>query len=68
MKFITITLLTTIAFGICFFIGTCFTIGMCLLVNAILGTGVHYIDLIQSGLVLTIGFAIGCAIFFRKMN
>lgn len=65
MKLITLTLVTSLVFAVCFFIGTSLTIGTCLLVNAMLGAGSHYQDLIQSGLVLTIGFVAGCAIFSK---
>jgi len=65
MKFISLTLITSTIFAVCFFIGTSLTIGTCLLVNAMLGASSHYQDLIQSGLVLTIGFIAGCVIFSK---
>lgn len=65
MKLITLTLVTSLVFAVCFFIGTSLTIGTCLLVNAMLGASSHYQDLVQSGLVLTIGFVAGCAIFSK---
>jgi len=68
MKFISLTLITSTIFAVCFFIGTSLTIGTCLLVNAMLGASSHYQDLIQSGLVLTIGFIAGCVIFSKVIK
>lgn len=65
MKLVTLTLITSTIFAICFFIGTSLTIGTCLLVNAMIGASSHYQDLVQSGLVLTIGFVAGCVIFSK---
>lgn len=65
MKFVTLTLITSLIFALCFFIGTSLTIGTCLLVNAMIGASSHYQDLVQSGLVLTIGFVAGCVIFSK---
>lgn len=65
MKLISLTLITSFIFAVCFFIGTSLTIGICLLVNAMIGASSHYQDLIQSGLVLTIGFVAGCVIFSK---
>lgn len=68
MKLISLTLITSFIFAICFFIGTSLTIGTCLLVTNMIGTSSHYQDLIQSGLVLTIGFVAGCAIFSKVIK
>lgn len=65
MKFISLTLITSTIFAVCFFVGTSLTIGTCLLVNAMIGASSHYQDLVQSGLVLTIGFVAGCVIFSK---
>lgn len=68
MKFVTLTLVTSLVFAVCFFIGTSLTIGTCLLVNAMIGASSHYQDLVQSGLVLTIGFIAGCVIFSKVIK
>ena len=65
MKLVTLTLVTSTIFAVCFFIGTSLTIGTCLLVNAMIGASSHYQDLVQSGLILTIGFIAGCVIFSK---
>ena len=68
MKLISLTLITSFIFGLCFFIGTSLTIGTCLLVTNMIGISSHYQDLVQSGLVLTIGFIAGCAIFSKVIK
>lgn len=68
MKLISLTLITSFIFAICFFIGTSLTIGTCLLVTNMIGASSHYQDLVQSGLVLTIGFVAGCVIFSKVIK